>query len=129
MGKYLEVLNEIKAEFGDNWIFPAAETVLKLARREYRDNTLINTEFEDIQARALELMRPYITKKYADKPTNYGMIKTTEDLATVLVDQKYCESCLYNRDGLCAFDADKESINMYMACYNAAVAWLQEGAE
>lgn len=68
MNKYLEVLNEIKTEFGDNWSFPAAETVLKMARREYRDHALTNTEFDEIQIKALELMQPYIIKKYADKP-------------------------------------------------------------
>lgn len=68
MNKYMEVLSEIKAEFGHNWCFPAAETVLKMARREYRDNTLTPTSFDEIQKKALKLMQPYITTKYADKP-------------------------------------------------------------
>lgn len=67
MEKYMEAMEEIKADFGSNWSFPAAETVLKLARREYRDSTLTNAEFEEIQTKALELMQPYITEKYADK--------------------------------------------------------------
>lgn len=33
MEKYMEDLDEIEAEFGDNWRFPAAEAVLKIARR------------------------------------------------------------------------------------------------
>lgn len=36
MGKYLEVLNEIKAEFGDNWIFPAAGLKSELAEVQRR---------------------------------------------------------------------------------------------
>lgn len=64
--RYMEVLGEINREFGSNWSFPAAESVLKLARREYRDGTITNDEYEKIQTKALELMRPYITKKYAD---------------------------------------------------------------
>lgn len=58
--------------------------------------------------------------------TNYEMMITSvEDLAYALVEQKYCESCHYNKEGLCVFDADKESVTMYMACYNAAIAWLK----
>lgn len=65
--RYMEVLEEITEEFGSRWSFPAAETVLKLARREYRDGTITNSDFEEIQTRALELMQPYIVAKYADK--------------------------------------------------------------
>lgn len=56
--------------------------------------------------------------------TNYEAIGSIEDLARVLVEQKYCESCFYNENGSCAFDEDKETINMFMACCNAAVKWL-----
>ncbi len=57
--------------------------------------------------------------------TNYEKIKTPEDLAYALVEQDYCNSCPYHSEGLCYFDAEKESINMYTACYNAAISWLK----
>ncbi len=64
--------------------------------------------------------------------TNYSLITTPEELAYALIEQEYCESCHYNENGICKFfDADKEEINMHMACYNAAIQWLlkEEGGE
>lgn len=52
--------------------------------------------------------------------------KFEEEIATILAEQKYCEKCFYNKAGLCLFDADKEEINMYTACYNAALEWVTE---
>ena len=68
MDKYLEVLGEIEAHFGSQWKFPAAEAVLKLVRREHRDGTLTRTQFDEIQVKALKLMRPFLESQYADKP-------------------------------------------------------------
>ncbi len=57
--------------------------------------------------------------------TNYD--ETTQsgaDLAAALVDQLYCESCKYNQKGICTFCEGGETISMYLACYNAAIDWL-----
>ncbi len=62
------------------------------------------------------------------KMTNYEMIKNAEDLALVLVNQEYCEFCFYNKEGLCVLVAEKEAINMFTACHNAAISWLQREA-
>ncbi len=65
----------------------------------------------------------------AQKMTNYEVLKgTAEEMAYALVNHEYCGSCLHNKDGICAFDQEKEEISTYFACYNAARAWLREEA-
>lgn len=58
--------------------------------------------------------------------TRYDRIITPADMAFALIESEYCESCEHNKEGLCLFDADKETTNMYTACYNAAITWLTE---
>ena len=59
--------------------------------------------------------------------TRYEILKgTAEEMAYALIENSYCDSCGYQDRGLCTFDADTEDISYYEACYNAAIAWLQE---
>lgn len=63
------------------------------------------------------------TKKEAVEKWNRRM-PSIEDWASALEANKFCEICPYHKDGLCLFYADKEQINMSMACYNAALEWV-----
>ena len=56
--------------------------------------------------------------------SRFDEINTIEDFATTLIEQEYCEGCHYNKNGICMFVEEKEETSMYLACYNAAVAWL-----